>query len=118
MKFLTLLAAALLSASTVVAAPAPVPSPKEIDSDVLKRSLYDAYEKAFSAGAPSELDKRQLLSSTRNDLQNGRCADVTIIWARGTTETGNVGTVLSGPVFNALDLTSVRNRYIVQGVNE
>ncbi|KAF8247673.1 cutinase-domain-containing protein [Wilcoxina mikolae CBS 423.85] len=41
-------------------------------------------------------------SSTRNDIQSGVCAPITVIYARGTTETGNVGIVAGPPFFDAL----------------
>ena len=45
-----------------------------------------------------ELEKRQSLSDTRNDLVNGICRAVTVIFARGTTESGNVGTLVGPPL--------------------
>ena len=41
-------------------------------------------------------------SSTANDLVNGKCAPVTVIFARGTTETGNIGTVVGPPLESAV----------------
>lgn len=38
-----------------------------------------------------EIERRQSLSSTRNDLLLGPCKAVTVIFARGTSEDGNVG---------------------------
>lgn len=41
--------------------------------------------------SPIELSTRQLGgSSTSNELQNGECQDVTFIFARGSTEIGNM----------------------------
>src|SRR6266487_2733393 len=40
-------------------------------------------------------------STSENDL-SGSCKDVTVIWARGTTEPGNVGVLIGPPFFNAL----------------
>ncbi|CAH0037912.1 unnamed protein product [Clonostachys solani] len=57
----------------------------------------------LAAAAPAELDTRQLGSSTATDLENGQssnCPSAILIFARGSTETGNmgmsVGTSLSG----------------------
>ncbi|KAL8765144.1 MAG: hypothetical protein Q9194_006666 [Teloschistes cf. exilis] len=49
----------------------------------------------------TELAKRQSVSNTRNEL--GLCRPITVIFARGTTEPGNVGTLTGPPFFNALD---------------
>ncbi|CAG9991691.1 unnamed protein product [Clonostachys byssicola] len=57
----------------------------------------------LAAAAPAELDTRQLGSSTATDLEKGQssnCPSAILIFARGSTETGNmgmsVGTSLSG----------------------
>ena len=49
-----------------------------------------------AAVPPFKLEARQ--SSTANDLVNGDCGDLIYIFARGTTEIGNLGTVI-GPGF-------------------
>lgn len=55
---------------------------------------------------------------TENDLTNGTpCKAMTVIFARGTTETGNVGTLAGPPFFSALkDLVGAEN-VAVQGVD-
>lgn len=35
---------------------------------------------------------------TASDVQNGVCAPLTVIFARGTSESGNIGTVIGPPV--------------------
>ncbi|KAI5858159.1 cutinase [Tricharina praecox] len=57
---------------------------------------------ATSLAAPTKLEARQL-SSSRNDVKNKKCAAVTVIYARGTTEAGNVGSIAGPPFFTALD---------------
>jgi len=52
---------------------------------------------------------------TENDVVNGVCAPVTVIFARGTTETGNVGTLTGPPFFTALK--SAVGQVAVQGVD-
>ncbi|KAL1597154.1 hypothetical protein SLS60_008736 [Paraconiothyrium brasiliense] len=43
------------------------------------------------------------IQTTRDDLaQNASCADVTVVFARGTTEPGNVGLVTGPPFYDAL----------------
>ncbi|KAA8913658.1 cutinase [Sphaerosporella brunnea] len=54
-------------------------------------------------------------STTRNDIKNGLCAPVSVIFARGTIEAGNVGSIAGPPFFNAL--TSAIGNIAVQGVD-
>lgn len=56
---------------------------------------------SFSNG----LSKRQSLSVTQNQL--GLCRPVTVIFARGTIELGNVGSLVGPPFFNALGAVSI-----------
>lgn len=56
------------------------------------------------AAAPIELDERQL-STTRNDLENGNsnnCPDVIFIFARASTEIGNMVSSSIGPIAHSL----------------
>ncbi|OOQ87983.1 Cutinase 3 [Penicillium brasilianum] len=46
------------------------------------------------AASPIQLDSRQYISA--NDLTSGNCKDFMFIFARGSTETGNMGTIV-GP---------------------
>lgn len=62
----------------------------------------------------TELAKRQSVSNTRNEL--GLCRPITVIFARGTTEPGNVGTLTGPPFFNALDAVIGTQNVGVQGV--
>ena len=54
--------------------------------------------------AGPQLEARQLGGSatTRNDLVDGKCGSVVMVFARGTTEAGNVGQVAGPPFFDAL----------------
>ncbi|KAF2653706.1 carbohydrate esterase family 5 protein [Lophiostoma macrostomum CBS 122681] len=57
------------------------------------------------------------IDTTRTDLaQNAPCADVTVIFARGTTEPGNVGLVTGPPFFDALSKQLGNASLAVQGV--
>jgi len=49
----------------------------------------------------SELQRRQG-GSTANDLTSGECKAVTLVFARGTTEPGNMGSVVAGPLVREL----------------
>ncbi|CBX94902.1 hypothetical protein LEMA_P113170.1 [Plenodomus lingam JN3] len=56
--------------------------------------------------------------ATENGLQNkGCCTDMTIIFARGTGELGNVGTLSGPPMFKAIRSALGANRVMVQGVD-
>ncbi|EPS41738.1 hypothetical protein H072_4336 [Dactylellina haptotyla CBS 200.50] len=70
------------------------------------------------SAAPTELLPRQS-SSTRNDLQNGACKPFSLIFARGTTEGGNLGSVVGPPLVTTLGkvLPGGTNALAVQGVN-
>ncbi|KAL9617131.1 MAG: hypothetical protein Q9160_008074 [Pyrenula sp. 1 TL-2023] len=52
-----------------------------------------------------------------NDLQNGDCKAMTLIFARGTTEAGNMGSVVGPPFANALIQAAGAGNVAVQGVN-
>ena len=62
------------------------------------------------------LEARQSLNPTRNEL-SGSCKPVTIIFARGTAEPGNVGLLAGPPWFNVLGAIIGYNNIAVQGVN-
>ena len=54
--------------------------------------------------------------STASDVQNGVCAPLTVIFARGTGESGNIGTVIGPSLFK--QLSSMLNKNVaLQGVN-
>jgi hypothetical protein len=68
--------------------------------------------------AASPIESRQLATAdTENDLTNGSpCKAMTVIFARGTTETGNVGTLTGPPFFNAMSQAVGASNLAVQGV--
>lgn len=65
----------------------------------------------------TELSKRADFSLTRNDLTSEPCQRVTVIFARGTTEWGNVGAVCGPPFFNALEALLGESNVAIQGVD-
>ncbi|WYZ42194.1 hypothetical protein EsH8_V_001089 [Colletotrichum jinshuiense] len=116
-----------LAASTALAAP--------LDSRPVARSEIgsfpiaelEAYYSAAYSVKPEEtaalspaISKRQYNGDTFNQLTDGTaCRKVTLIWARGTTQSGNVGEAGSeGPVFfNALAARVGTANLAVQGVD-
>lgn len=56
--------------------------------------------------------------STANDVkQNTGCRPITVIFARGTSEGGNVGSVAGPPMFNALHQAIGKGGASIQGVD-
>lgn len=54
--------------------------------------------------------------STASDVTNGACAPLTVIFARGTSETGTVGSVVGPPLFSALK-SKLNGNVALQGVS-
>lgn len=83
-----------------------------------------AFTGSALAGPIGGLEARQLGggggggSSTRNELVNssGACKSTIVIFARGTTEPGNVG-VVAGPSFFSSLSSKVGGDLLVQGVD-
>lgn len=73
---------------------------------------YQGFEQMSSLS--TEVAKRQSVSNTRNEL--GLCRPITVIFARGTTEPGNVGALTGPPFFNALDAVIGTQNVGIQGV--
>ncbi|KAJ4334628.1 hypothetical protein N0V95_009120 [Ascochyta clinopodiicola] len=125
MKVQTILPfAALLGVA--LAAPAPVAQEGASFpiTDVIDTGLtIKEYAEQLEAGVQPEkvsLTKRQYSADTYNQLTDGTaCRAVTLIWARGTTQSGNVGSSDSeGPTFfNALaSRLGGTSRLAIQGV--
>ena len=54
--------------------------------------------------------------SSANDVTNGVCAPLTVIFARGTGEAGNIGSIIGPPLFRSLS-SKLSRRVALQGVN-
>jgi len=69
--------------------------------------------------ASTPILRRQLATSnTQNDLTNGSpCKPLTIIFARGTVEEGNVGARIGPPLFSAVANIIGAGNLAVQGVD-
>jgi cutinase len=74
---------------------------------------------ALAAALPSDslLEARQYSSDTANDLKNGACKAVTVIFGRGSGQSGNIGTTVGIPFFNALAGKIGAANLAVQGVD-
>lgn len=57
------------------------------------------------------------IDTDENDLEGDKCADVTIIFARGTAEVGNVGILAGPPLFEAVAHVLDGKTLGVQGVH-
>lgn len=57
-------------------------------------------------------------TTTYNDLTNGDCGDVTLIFARGTNEPGNVGALVGPEFYAALKEALGSSTLVFQGVND
>jgi cutinase len=65
----------------------------------------------------SPIQPRQTFSGDTDNGLSGPCKAYTVIFARGTTETGNVGTVAGPPFFQALASRVGAGNLAVQGVS-
>jgi cutinase len=115
---------ALIAAQGVVAAPTAVE--RDVSSGDIEfplEALEAYYNLKFSedeASSDSSLQARQYSSSTSNQLTDGTpCRRVTLIYARGTTQAGNVGdSAAVGPIFfNNLAQRIGAANLAVQGVD-
>lgn len=80
-----------------------------VDSSVYLTTLHD------SLTTSSDVTKRSsIYGTTANEL--GNCAPVTVIFARGTIEPGNIGYIAGPPFFDALAAIIGGNNLAVQGV--
>lgn len=64
----------------------------------MKYALSTALLAGLAAGSPIEngLSKRQLTGTTENELEFGSCRDIIFIFARGSTEPGNMVGIQAG----------------------
>ncbi|KAL0932123.1 carbohydrate esterase family 5 protein [Colletotrichum truncatum] len=119
----------LLAASTALAAPlesSPAAVPRSELGSFPLNELEEYYKTAYTVkaadtdGLHPAISKRQYNGDTFNQLTDGSaCRKVTLIWARGTTQAGNVGEAGSeGPTFfNALAARIGAANLAVQGVS-
>ncbi|WYZ40815.1 hypothetical protein EsH8_IV_001156 [Colletotrichum jinshuiense] len=116
-----------LAASTALAAPLESAPVARSEVGAFPLAELEAYYNTALSAKPRDLGtmsgaiaKRQYNGDTFNQLTDGTaCRKVTLIWARGTTQPGNVGEAGSeGPAFfNALASRIGASNLAVQGVN-
>lgn len=70
-----------------------------------------------AAPAPNSLNAGFAMTTQNGVLDKKSCADMTVIFARGTTETGNVGSSAGPPFFEALAQEMGAGSIAVQGVD-
>ncbi|KAL9943726.1 hypothetical protein D7B24_000190 [Verticillium nonalfalfae] len=121
MKFTQVLVA-LAATRGALSAPVELESLAVADEAFPLAELQAYYEKEFSKTEDVEttIKARQYASATSNQLIDGTpCRRVTLIYARGTTQDGNVGDAAAvGPVFfNALAQQVGAANLAVQGVD-
>lgn len=73
---------------------------------------------AIIAAADQALADLLSLTTTYNDLEDGDCGDVTLIFARGTDEPGNVGALVGPELYAALQTALGSYTLVFQGVND
>ena len=66
---------------------------------------------------PQAIPSGGLTGQTSNDIQNGACKPVSFIFARGTTETGNLGETVGPALTKDLQQMLGAGNVAVQGVN-
>lgn len=111
----------LLAPSFVHAAPWPQPAAPAgpIPATIPESSPISSLENAFKSLRASRVSSASAAAvvTTRNELLEGRCAPIIVLFARGTTEPGNVGDDV-GPFFFDQLLALRPGKVIVQGTND
>ncbi|KAI9879814.1 MAG: hypothetical protein M1830_006996 [Pleopsidium flavum] len=77
--------------------------------------INDSKARGFDTMSSLSTEIANQESDTENHL--GDCAPLTVIFARGTVESGNVGALAGPPFFKALDAMVGANNVAVQGVD-
>lgn len=111
----SILSCLTLLATAVFASPVPDAKPQPQGFERMG-ALSAALSERNNAVPLNSLEKRQdELSDTRNEL--AECKPVTVIFARGTLELGNVGSITGPPFFAALAGIIGGDNFAVQGVD-
>lgn len=97
-------------------------NPQRLSTPTMKLSLLLTFifllPSSFTLALPTTNTKRQLsaTSSTDNELSSGSCRTITFIFARGSTETGNMGTTVGPPTCSGLKKQYGDDAVACQGV--
>lgn len=91
------------------------PTEEDIQPSVKNTTVYIALHDAFSQVNDEALSSPA--NTTRNDLEEGKCAPNILIFARGTTETGNIGKRVGVPLIKEVD-AALAGSVSFQGVNK
>ena len=68
---------------------------------------------AAAVAVPTGLERRQFGGMTENELKSGSCKKITLVYARGSTEMGNMVCMLLSNMLCFLELTFTRARPLV-----
>ncbi|PVI02981.1 carbohydrate esterase family 5 protein [Periconia macrospinosa] len=79
-------------------------------------AALDAVGKGLTPLQQSLADKVGIVTTRNDQAKNASCADVTVVFARGTTEPGNIGLVTGPPFFEALKKQLGNKSLALQGV--
>lgn len=110
-------ASLLLAPSFVLASPRAQSASASVPATTPKSSPVEALETAFRNLRASKVSSLAAVVTTRNELIDGKCAPIIVLFARGTTEPGNVGDDVGPEFFDQLSLLRPGN-VIVQGTND
>ena len=116
---------AYLTAALPLCALAAMPPVDRLPLGDISRTQLDSFARLSTASASFDPNQRPLafLSSTalgadaQNDILNATCKPVTLLFARGTTEQGNMGTLVGPPFAQALGKAIGTDNLAVQGVD-
>lgn len=79
--------------------------------------LVSLFATVLAAPTPAPTLEIRQSATTRNELLDGPCRPVTVIYARGTTESGNIGASVGPALEVALDRRLGANTVAFQGVD-
>ncbi|KAK5098511.1 hypothetical protein LTR70_002724 [Exophiala xenobiotica] len=84
---------------------------------VLAALFTTALSAPLPAGPSPTPEEIKQAATTRNELLNGPCRNVTVLFARGTTESGNIGSLVGPALESALDARLGATNVAFQGVD-